>query len=69
VSNEFETQFLVDNFSIDEITKMSSIVYRSFIEMHNQGKMNEKVFNAVQDGILTVWTELMAMKYSQEQEG
>lgn len=69
MKNEPEAQFLVDNFSIEEITKLSSAVHRTFISMRNEGKMSEQVFNAVQDGILVVWTELMAMKYSQEEEG
>lgn len=63
-----DVQFLIDNFSADEITNMSAAIYKSITEMHNEEKINEKVHNAIQDGVLAVWTELMTIKYSEEKE-
>lgn len=62
MTDEQMKALLAENYSIEELSKMSSIIYKNLVSMRNDGSMSEESFNAMQDGILCVWTELMAMK-------
>jgi hypothetical protein len=63
-----EIDFLINNYSAEELTKMSTAIYKGVIDMRNEGLINNESFGAISTSILKVWAELMAIQSSQKEE-
>lgn len=67
-ASEQEINFLVNNYSTEELSKMSTTIYKTVVDMHNEGLMSSESFSAISTSILKVWAELMIIKSSNKEE-